>query len=113
MPLFMVLDQITDVRNFGAIARSAECFGVHAIIIPEKGSARINDDAMKTSAGALNKIPVCRTSTLKDAVLYLKNSGIKLCAATEKADSNLDCIDLKKPMVLIMGSEELVFERDT
>lgn len=112
IPLFIILDQITDVRNFGAIARSAECFGADALIIPEKGSARINEDAMKTSAGALNKIPVCRTSKLIDTILYLKNSGIRLCAASEKAELKLSDIDLKKPTALIMGSEEKGISED-
>jgi 23S rRNA (guanosine2251-2'-O)-methyltransferase len=105
-PLLLILDQITDVRNFGAIARSAECFGVDAIIIPEKGSARINDDAMKTSAGALNRIAVCRTSNLKEITGYLKNSGIRLFTATEKSDKTLSDIDFRKPGCIIMGSEE-------
>ena len=85
-PLLLVLDQITDVRNFGAIARSAECAGVQAIIIPEKGMARIGADAVKTSAGAIHNIPICKTNNLYHTVRFLKDSGIKIVAATEKGD---------------------------
>lgn len=105
-PLVLVLDRITDVRNFGALARTAECMGVHAILIPSKGAAAINEDAIKTSAGALMKIPVCRTHNLKNALEYLHDSGLQLAAATEKGAVNCWQADLKTPLALIMGNEE-------
>lgn len=105
-PFILVLDQITDVRNFGAIARSAECAGVHAIIVPEKGSALINADAIKTSAGALNIIPVVRTPSLKKTVQFLKESGLTVIAATEKAASDYYNVNLQGPLAITMGSEE-------
>jgi 23S rRNA (guanosine2251-2'-O)-methyltransferase len=106
IPLLLVLDGITDVRNFGAIARTAECAGVDGMIIPFKGSARIQEDAVKTSAGALMNIPVCRVDNLSGAVKYLKNSGLKTIGATETAGSSLFSADLKDPLAIIMGSEE-------
>ncbi len=105
-PLILLLDGVSDVRNFGAIARSAECAGVHAIIIPFSGSAAINSDAMKTSAGALHRIPVCRERDLVTAARFLKDSGVKLFAATEKADEVIYNADLTGPAGIIMGSEE-------
>lgn len=105
-PLIIVLDRITDVGNFGAIARSAECAGAHAILIPERGSAQVNADAMKASAGALNLIPVCRSENLKTSLEYLKNSGLQIVAATEKADQEYDTADFTIPTVIIMGSED-------
>ncbi len=106
IPLIIILDNITDIRNFGAIARTAECAGVHTIIIPEKGSARISADAIKASAGALFNIPVCRVQKLKQTIEALKSSGIQIVAATEKADNNYYDIDLTSPTAIIMGSEE-------
>ena len=106
MPLILVLDQVTDVRNFGAIARTAECAGVHGIVIPSKGSAQINSDAMKTSAGALNYIPVCRVEYLDKTLDFLKESGLQLVGCTEKADKNLYSFDFTTPVAIIMGSEE-------
>jgi 23S rRNA (guanosine2251-2'-O)-methyltransferase len=105
-PFLLVLDRVTDVRNFGAIVRTAETAGIHAILIPEKGSAPISADAMKTSAGALNFMPVCRTKNLKQTLRELKNSGVKLVACTEKGAEVLYKIDLSGPLALIMGSEE-------
>lgn len=105
-PFLVMLDRITDVRNFGAIARTAECGGVDAIIIPGKGGAQITGDAMKTSAGALNFIPVCREDNLKDTIRYLQDSGISVIACTEKATNYLYEQDLKQPLTLLMGSEE-------
>lgn len=105
-PLVLVLDRITDVRNFGALARTAECMGVHALLIPSKGAAAINEDAIKTSAGALMKIPVCRTHNLKNALEYLHDSGLQLAAASEKGAINSWEADLKTPLALIMGNEE-------
>ncbi len=105
-PRFLMLDQVSDVRNFGAIARSAECMGFSGIIIPEKGSARINADAVKTSAGALMNIPVCRTRSLPAALSYLRDSGLKIVAVSEKADKFTFQVDLKGPLVFILGGEE-------
>jgi len=105
-PFVLVLDQVTDVRNFGAIVRSAECAGVNAIVIPDKGSARINADAVKTSAGALHLVPVCRTRSLKETISFLKESGLKLVAATEKAKSIYTDVNLTGPIAFIMGSED-------
>mgnify|MGYP003890152509 CR=1 FL=1 len=105
-PFILVLDRVTDVRNFGAIARSAECMGVQAIVIPSRGSAQISSDAVKTSAGALNHIPVCREENLKTTLKYLKDSGLKLIACSEKGDKTVDSADCTGPVALIMGSEE-------
>ena len=106
MPLLVVLDRITDVRNFGAIARTAECLGADALVIPSRGSARINSDAMKTSAGALNFIPVCREANLKDTIRYLQESGIVVVACTEKAEQDVWQSNLQGPVALLLGSEE-------
>ncbi len=105
-PLILLLDGVSDVRNFGAIARSAECAGVHAIVIPISGSAAINSDAIKTSAGALLKIPVCRERDLVTAARFLRDSGLKLFAATEKAEEPLYKADMTGPVAIIMGSED-------
>lgn len=105
-PFILVLDGITDVRNFGAIARTCEVAGVDAIVIPSRGSVTVNSDAVKTSAGALHTIPVCREKSLKDAVIFLKNSGIKVVAATEKAATNYTYSDMSLPVAVIMGSED-------
>lgn len=105
-PLILLLDGVSDVRNFGAIARSAECAGVHAIVIPQSGSAAINSDAIKTSAGALHRIPVCRERDLLTAVRFLRDSGLKLFAATEKAEEVLYDADLTGPAAIVMGSED-------
>ncbi len=105
-PLLLILDQVTDVRNFGAIVRSAECAGVHAIVIPDKGAARIGADAIKTSAGALNILPVCRSANLTATVEFLKNSGIKIVAATEKAKDYYTDLQLSGPLGVIMGAED-------
>ncbi|WP_017732005.1 23S rRNA (guanosine(2251)-2'-O)-methyltransferase RlmB [Nafulsella turpanensis] len=106
MPLLLILDRVTDVRNFGAIARTAECMGVDALVIPSRGNARIGSDAVKTSAGALHYIPVCREANLKDTLRYLKDSGIQLIACTEKAEKESWEASLQGPLALIMGSEE-------
>lgn len=105
-PLLLILDQITDVRNFGAIARTAECAGVDAIIIPEKGMARIGADAIKTSAGAIHHIPICKVNNLFRTIQYLQNSGIQILAATEKADKIYTLGNFKSPVAIVMGSEE-------
>lgn len=104
-PLFLLLDQISDVRNFGAIIRTAECTGVHGIIIQKKGSAPINGDTIKTSAGAVFKIPICKVDHIKDALFHMQASGIKVIAATEKTDNTLYQIDFTDPCAIIMGSE--------
>ena len=105
-PLILILDRITDVRNFGAIARTAECAGVHAIVIPSKGAAMVSADAIRTSAGALSKIPVCREPGLRTTIKYLQESGIKVVAATEKATDFYSSADLSGPLAIVMGSEE-------
>ncbi|MDR1056597.1 MAG: 23S rRNA (guanosine(2251)-2'-O)-methyltransferase RlmB [Prevotellaceae bacterium] len=104
-PFVLLLDGVTDVRNFGAIARSAECAGVHAIVIPAKGGAPLNADAMKTSAGTLNRIPVCRVPNLKTAIYVLKSLDVAIVGASEKADKNYFNVDLNRPAAIIMGSE--------
>ena len=105
-PFVLILDHLTDIRNFGAIARTAECAGVHAIVIPERGGAPINSDAIKTSAGALHTIPVCRVNSLNTTADFLKNSGLKLVAATEKGAEAYDNVDYSGPLALIMGAED-------
>ncbi|WP_019538899.1 23S rRNA (guanosine(2251)-2'-O)-methyltransferase RlmB [Proteiniphilum acetatigenes] len=105
-PFILVLDGLTDVRNFGAIARTCEVAGVDAIVIPARGSVSVNADAIKTSAGALHSIPVCRENSLKEAIGFLKNSGIKVVAATEKAASFYTESDLSVPVAIVMGSED-------
>ena len=104
-PLFLLLDQITDVRNFGAIIRTAECCGVHGIIIQKSGNAPINGDTIKTSAGAVFNIPICRVDHIKDALFLLQASGIKIIAATEKSRESVFDVSLKGPCAIIMGSE--------
>ncbi|GAA4909872.1 23S rRNA (guanosine(2251)-2'-O)-methyltransferase RlmB [Mucilaginibacter defluvii] len=106
VPLILVLDSITDVRNMGAIARTAECAGVHAIVVPAKGSAQINPDAIKTSAGALYKIPVCRHANLLQTVRFIQESGLQLVCCTEKTNDYLYKPDYTAPTAIIMGSEE-------
>lgn len=106
VPLIFILDRVTDVRNMGSIARSAECHGVHAIVIPSRGNAGVTSDAIKTSAGALNKIPVCREHHLKDAILLCQQSGIKVVSCTEKTENLLYDVNFKEPVAIIMGSEE-------
>lgn len=106
MPLFLLLDQVSDVRNFGAIIRTAECSGVHAIIVPKNGGAPITDDTVKTSAGAAFNVPIAKVDHLKDAIFYLQASGIAITAATEKAENEIYDVDFKKPSAIIMGSEE-------
>ncbi len=106
LPLVVVLDGITDVRNFGAIARTAECAGANALVIPERGSVSAGPDAMKTSAGALNYITVCRERNLAAGVQYLKNNGYLIVAVTEKASVNYTLCDLTVPVALVMGAED-------
>ncbi len=104
-PLFLILDQISDVRNFGAIIRTAECTGVNGIIIQQSGSAPINAETIKTSAGAAFKVPISRVNHIKDAIYLLQSFGIKTVAATEKTDDTLYEVDFKQPTAIIMGSE--------
>lgn len=106
LPFIVVLDGITDVRNFGAIARTCECAGVDAIVIPEHGSVSVQADAVKTSAGALLHMPVCRERNTVSAVRLLKDSGYKVVAVTEKADINYTLTDYTYPVALVMGSED-------
>jgi 23S rRNA (guanosine2251-2'-O)-methyltransferase len=105
VPLFLLLDQLSDVRNFGAIVRTAECTGVSGIIIQKKGGAPVNGDAIKTSAGAIFKIPICKVDHIKDAVFYMQASGIKVIAATEKTDNTVYDVSFTEPCAIIMGSE--------
>lgn len=103
---FLFLDRLTDVRNFGAIARTAECMGVNAIVIPGKGSVQVTADAIKTSAGALNRIPVCKVGNLKDSIFYLQQSGFRIIACTEKSSVPLYEVNLRGQIGIVMGSEE-------
>ena len=105
-PFFLALDGITDVRNFGAIARTCECAGVDAVVIPAANSVSVNADAIKTSAGALHKLPVCRERNLTETLRYLKNCGFRLVAATEKGDYDYSKADYTGPLCLIMGAED-------
>jgi 23S rRNA (guanosine2251-2'-O)-methyltransferase len=111
-PLIIALDGVSDVRNFGAITRTAECLGAHAIIIPEKGSARITAEAIKTSSGALHSFPVCREKSILRAIEFLKDSGLKVICAMEKTGTAVSEADLKGPVVLILGSEDKGISRE-
>ncbi len=105
-PLLMVLDGVTDVRNFGAIARTCACAGAHALIIGTHGSVAINGDAVKTSAGALYHLPVCKVENLQNALQYLRDSGFNVLAATEHATANYTEVDMTMPTAIVMGSED-------
>ena len=105
-PLFLLLDQLSDVRNFGAIIRTAECTGVNGIVIQKKGGAPVNGDTIKTSAGAVFKVPICKVDHIKDAVFYMQASGIKVVAATEKTNNTLYDVSFKESCAIIMGSED-------
>lgn len=107
VPLFLLLDSLSDVRNFGAIIRTASCTGVDGIIIPKKGAAPVTADTIKTSAGAAFNVPIAKVDHLKDAVYYLQGSGVTVIAATEKADGLIYDKDLKQPLAIIMGSEDV------
>jgi 23S rRNA (guanosine2251-2'-O)-methyltransferase len=106
IPLILILDKVTDVRNLGSIARTAECAGVDALLFPSHGSAMINADAVKTSAGALTRLEISRVSNLKETLQFLKESGVTIVAASEKASSLFYEIDFTIPVAIIMGSEE-------
>jgi 23S rRNA (guanosine2251-2'-O)-methyltransferase len=105
-PLVLILDRITDVRNFGAFCRTAECTGINGIVIPSKGGAMINSDAIKTSAGGINYLSICKEDSLIQSAKYLKDSGFQIIACTEKSESSIFEADLKIPTAIIMGSEE-------
>ena len=105
-PLFLLLDQLSDVRNFGAIIRTAECTGVNGIIIQKNGSAPINADAIKTSAGAAFKVPICKVDHIKDAMFLLKANDIKIAAATEKTEDLVYDVDFNQPVAIVMGAED-------
>lgn len=105
-PLFVILDRITDVRNFGAVARTCECAGVDALVIEEKGNAPITSDAVKTSAGALHHLPVCRVKSMKQTLKELRDNGIQVVACTEKASDDIYSADLSGPTAIVLGSEE-------
>jgi 23S rRNA (guanosine2251-2'-O)-methyltransferase len=105
-PLFLILDQLSDARNFGAIIRTAECTGVDGIIIQKQGSAPVNGDTVKTSAGAVFNVPICKVDHIKDAIFYLQESGIKTVAATEKTENHIYDINFNEGVAIIMGSED-------
>jgi 23S rRNA (guanosine2251-2'-O)-methyltransferase len=111
-PLIIALDGVSDVRNFGAIVRTAECMGAHGIIIPEKGSARITADAVKTSAGALHSFPVCREKSIVRSIEFLRDSGLKVICAAEKSGTIASETQLTGPAVLILGSEDKGISRE-
>jgi 23S rRNA (guanosine2251-2'-O)-methyltransferase len=105
-PLFVILDQITDVRNFGAIVRTAECTGVNGIIIPKQGSAPVSAEAMKTATGAIFNVPICKVDNIKDTVFYMQSSGIQVVAATEKSNDFIYDVDMTIPTAIVMGNEQ-------
>lgn len=105
-PLILALDRITDVRNFGAIARSAECSGVHAIVLPKNDSAPVSADAIRTSTGALLEIPICKVNHMKDAIFLAQSLGLKIIAGTEKSETSMYDAPFEEPCMLIMGNEE-------
>jgi len=105
-PLILILDRLTDVRNFGAITRSAECTGVDAIIIPERGSAPVNSDAIKSSAGAIYNVKICKEKNLSHVVDFLQQSGVSVISATEKANKIVYHADFSVPVCIVMGNEE-------
>ena len=111
-PFLIVLDGITDARNFGAIARTCDCAGVNAIVIPERNSVSVNADAIKTSAGALNYVPVCREKNLVNVVKFLKTSGYKVVGASEKSSVNYTKVDYTGPVALILGAEDKGISND-
>lgn len=106
IPLFLILDNITDVRNFGAIARTAEVFGTHAIVLPKKGTAMINEFAIKSSAGALNIIPVCREKNIQGVIELLKLSGVKVYSSDLNSENEIQSLDFSGPTAIILGSED-------
>lgn len=111
-PFIVLLDGVSDVRNFGAIARTCECAGADAIVIPRRGGVGVNGDAMKTSAGALNYLPVCRETSILNAVKYLHDCGCKVIAASEKSTEDYTHADLTGPVALVMGAEDTGISED-
>ncbi len=111
-PLIVVFDGVTDVRNFGGIARSAECAGVHGLIAPLKNSAPVNADAIKASAGALSSIPVCRVGSIRNTLKQLQTEGYQIVAATEKSTKVIYDADFRKPTVLVLGSEDVGISKE-
>lgn len=111
-PFLILLDGVTDVRNFGAIARSCECAGVDAIVIPDRNSVSVNADAVKTSAGALLSLPVCKERSITEAIKFLKNSGYKVVAATEKANIEYTETSYTDPVAIVMGGEDMGISMD-
>ena len=111
-PLFLMLDGVTDVRNFGSICRTAECAGAHGIFVPRKGSVLINSDAMKTSAGALNYLPVLRSENLIETIETLRNTGFQIISATEKGEKDYFTVDFNIPTLIVMGSEDKGISND-
>ncbi|MEO1487125.1 MAG: 23S rRNA (guanosine(2251)-2'-O)-methyltransferase RlmB [Bacteroidota bacterium] len=105
-PLFLLLDQVSDVRNFGAIIRTAECCGVSGIIVPRSGSAPLNQDTVKTSAGGVFNVPIAKVNHLKDALFYMQSSGIHVVAATEKAKKSIYESKMSEPCAIVMGAED-------
>ena len=105
-PFFVVLDGVTDVRNFGAIARTCDCAGVSAVVIPEKGSVTVNGDAVKTSAGALNYLPVCREHNLVNAVKLLRDSGFRVVGTSDKSKTSYTSADYTGPVAIVLGAED-------
>lgn len=112
VPFLLVLDKVTDVRNFGSIARTAECLGIHALVVPARGNAPVHQDAIRSSAGALLHIPVCRELNLKKSLEYLAGSGIEIIAVHEKTEKNIYEISLSGPVALLMGNEEKGISRE-
>ncbi|MCM1034058.1 MAG: 23S rRNA (guanosine(2251)-2'-O)-methyltransferase RlmB [Paludibacter sp.] len=112
VPFFVALDGITDMRNFGAIARTCACAGVDALIIPARGAVSVNGDAIKTSAGALHSLPLCKVESLPQALGFLRDSGCSVVAATEHADSVYTSAPLADPLVLVMGAEDVGISED-
>ncbi len=107
VPFILLLDGVTDVRNFGAIARTCECAGADAIVIPVRNSVSVNADAVKTSAGALHTLPVCKESSINESIKFLKNCGFKIVAATEKSQKDYTTIDYTVPTAIVMGGEDM------
>ncbi len=105
-PLIVALDGVTDVRNMGAIARSAECFGAHGLLVPKHGTARLGGDAVKSSAGALLRKPVCRVMDLRTGIALAREHGLRVVACTEKAEGTFEQADLKGPLLLVLGAED-------
>lgn len=105
-PLFILLDQLSDVRNFGAIIRTAECTGAHGVIIPKTGNAPVNGETVKTSAGAAFNVPICKVDHIKDAIFMLQAADIQIVCATEKTEETIFDADFTKPTAIVMGSED-------